>query len=132
MCYEVLLFLVPFCSLMFLPLNLAYNRSAHCTQVSDQCPLGSKFFADMSTNLSICKSIFVLYVLSIHSSILMLIITNSGHCPVCSELCYGIFASLFLIDFAFRYFHCRISFLARLHFSAEEILLYRRRPHTKC
>ena len=24
----------------FLPLNLAYNRSAHCTQVSDQCPLG--------------------------------------------------------------------------------------------
>ena len=23
-----------------LPLNLAYNRSAQCTQVSDQCPLG--------------------------------------------------------------------------------------------
>ena len=24
----------------YLPLNLAINRSAHCTQVSDQCPLG--------------------------------------------------------------------------------------------
>ena len=41
-CYEVLLFLVPFCSQIFYPsaLNLAYNRSAHCAQVSDQCPLG--------------------------------------------------------------------------------------------
>ena len=49
MCYEVLLFLVPFCShdliSIFLPLNLpvAYNSSVHCTQVSDQCPLGLSF-----------------------------------------------------------------------------------------
>ena len=37
------LFLVPFCSQIFFTLEssyLAYNRSAHCTQVSDQCPLG--------------------------------------------------------------------------------------------
>ena len=39
--------------------NLSYNRSAHCTQRSDQCPLGLFFFKLVIINKSVQRVISV-------------------------------------------------------------------------